>query len=829
MRQRETADAGPPDAEVRLRALMDALPDAYCEIEVLFEAGRPFDYRFLRANCHFERQTGLSQAIGRTIRELAPGHEQHWFDLYGEVARTGRPAHFVEHAAALGRWYEVRAHRIGGEGSRHVGVVFADVTERELGRARERDSEMRASLAVAIAQLGTFRLDPATGRVSFDARMAEQWGRPAEPGSFLIDELITHIHPDDREHTLAVAASVLDPRQPGRYELDYRGIWPDGSEHWIYANGQAQLEGEGETRRVVSVIGTTRDVTRRKQAEARLRASEQRLGAELAAAKSLQQLSTRLIVGERPDELYSHVLEAACDLVGADAASLQSLDVASGELVLIAHRGFPPEAAQAWRRLSIDDGSCCARALARGERVLVRDIQDPASGLDEPTLHPYRLTGTRGVQSTPLVSRSGQPLGMVSTHWFRPVDPDSLDLSLFDVLARQVSDLIDRTRTEQALRASEERLREADVRKDEFLATLAHELRNPLATIRTAVELVSRGGAAVDPGAVHAMLRRQVEHMVRLIDDLMEVSRISRGVIELTRQPLDLAEVVREAVDVAGPAIERAGLVLGLQLSGEVLPLEGDRVRLAQVLSNLLSNAVRYTDPGGRIDVAAWRDEGRAHVAVTDTGIGIAADKLPGLFAMFRQIDRRDARSQGGLGIGLSLAQRLAQMHGGRIRAESAGLGHGSRFTLELPLSAQALATTPTGAPSTGRSAASRRVLVVDDNHDAADSTAMLLSAVGAQVQVAYDGPAALRTLENWRPDLVLLDIGMPEMDGLEVAARIRGNPALDGVRLVALTGWGQDEDIARTRAGGFDTHLVKPAGAVELVDVLERVVPTRR
>jgi CheY-like chemotaxis protein/two-component sensor histidine kinase len=325
----------------------------------------------------------------------------------------------------------------------------------------------------------------------------------------------------------------------------------------------------------------------------------------------------------------------------------------------------------------------------------------------------------------------------------------------------------------------------------------------------------------MDMPAVHAMLQRQVEHMVRLIDDLMEVSRISRGVIELDRQALDLVAIVRETVDAARPAIAQAGLRLDLELPPTTLPLEGDKVRLAQVLSNLLSNAIRYTDAGGRIDVLAWTEDGQARVAVSDTGIGIAPDKLPGLFTLFRQIDRRDARSQGGMGIGLSLAQRLAQMHGGRIRAESAGLGHGSRFVLELPLSAHALDAAPAGRPAAA-TPSPRRVLVVDDNHDAADSTAMLLRASGAEVRVSYDGPSALDALQEWQPDVVLLDVGMPGMDGLEVARRIRGTPEFDGVRLVALTGWGQNEDIARTRASGFDTHLVKPAGMGELMQALD-------
>ena len=684
--RQDAADHGTQDANVRLHALLEAMPGAYCEIQVLFDAQRrPVDYRFLHVNRHFESQTGLVGAVGQSMRALAPGHEQHWYEIYGSVARTGEPAHFVQRAEALGRWFDVHAYRIEGD---RVGVLFDDVTERELGRAREREGELR-------------------------------------------------------------------------------------------------------------------------------------LAGELAAAKALQQVSTRLIVGERLDELYPDVLATACRLTGADAATLQVLDPTTGTLLLVASHGLHAESARLWRQVEPGAKCVCGQALASGKRLLVADVEawDEVAGTD--ALLAFRLTGTRAVQSTPLTSRSGKVLGMMSTHWFAPRDTDAMDFSLFDVLARQVSDLIDRIRAGQALRASEERLREADLRKDEFLATLAHELRNPLATIRTAVDLIGRRPDTVDIASVHAMLQRQVEHMVRLIDDLMEVSRISRGVIELSRQPLDLSRVLRESLDAARPAIERAGLGLGVELPDEPLMLEGDKVRLAQVLSNLVSNAVRYTDAGGRIDVVAWRERDQARVSITDTGIGIAADKLPGLFTLFRQIDRRDVRSQGGLGIGLSLAQRLAQMHGGRIQAESAGLGQGSRFTLSLPLSAD-VARSPAGEPAPAAvDLPPRRVLVVDDNRDAADSTAMLLGAAGAQVRVAYDGDGALGTLENWRPDLVLLDIGMPVMDGLEVARRIREQPAFDSVRLVALTGWGQGEDIARTRASGFDTHLVKPAGITELMEVL--------
>jgi CheY-like chemotaxis protein/nitrogen-specific signal transduction histidine kinase len=392
-------------------------------------------------------------------------------------------------------------------------------------------------------------------------------------------------------------------------------------------------------------------------------------------------------------------------------------------------------------------------------------------------------------------------------------------------------------------------LRESHRRKDEFLATLAHELRNPLAPIRNALAILRLAGedrARFDEA--RAMMERQLSQMVRLIDDLLDISRITRGKVTLRKQRVGLAEVVRSAVESSRPLLDAAGHALTVTLPPRPVVLDADPTRLAQVLLNLLNNAAKYTPPGGRVWLTAsvvasdqWlvarEDKAPAPLAtshqslttleirVRDTGVGIPAEMLPRVFDMFTQVDRSLERAQGGLGIGLSLVRGLVELHGGTVEAHSAGAGRGSEFVVRLPLPAQAPAepapaadAAPPGGNGTGRR---RRVLVVDDNADAAESLAMLLGLLGYEVRTAHDGPAALREAAAFRPDVALLDIGMPGMSGHDVARRLRQTPGLDGLLLVAMTGWGQDEDRRRSREAGFNHHLVKPVDAAALHQLL--------
>ncbi|WBK01838.1 PAS domain S-box protein [Methylocystis parvus] len=374
----------------------------------------------------------------------------------------------------------------------------------------------------------------------------------------------------------------------------------------------------------------------------------------------------------------------------------------------------------------------------------------------------------------------------------------------------------------------EDALKAADRRKDEFLATLAHELRNPLAPVRNAVHVLRHDAAATVTAkrdlALLAMIDRQVEHLVRLVDDLLEVSRITRGKIELKKRRVDLAEILRHAVETAQPTIDHAQHSLHVALPSEALELDADPVRLAQVFTNLLNNAAKYTEHGGDIWLMVERCEGEAVVTVRDSGVGIPAEMLPRVFDLFTQIDRTLGRAQGGLGIGLALVKSLLELHGGSVEAQSEGSGRGSAFVVRLPTLARDSTeeSMPATAPTELR--AVRRILVIDDDHDVADSLVMFLETFGAIVQVAYSGASGVEALADFKPDLVFLDLGMPGMDGYETARRIRALPEGRGVKLVALTGWGQEQVYDRARAAGFDRQLTKPAGFEALQQLLAQM-----
>ncbi len=368
------------------------------------------------------------------------------------------------------------------------------------------------------------------------------------------------------------------------------------------------------------------------------------------------------------------------------------------------------------------------------------------------------------------------------------------------------------------MKLAEESLREADRRKDEFLAMLAHELRNPLAPIRSGLDLLALG--EVTPEVIALMLR-QVEQLVRLVDDLLDVSRIMRGKVELRCQPVELARIIERAEETSRPLIDAQQHALTVSLPEDPVWLEADPVRLAQVIANLLNNAAKYTEPGGRIWLTGERSDGEAVIRIRDTGVGIDPELMPHIFELFTQAERSIDRSLGGLGIGLTVAKSLTELHGGRLSARSDGPGQGSEFVISLPLRAppeQRRLGVMEPVPASGR-----RILIVDDNAAAARILVLLLEKMGPhEVLAVHDGQAALEAACEFRPDLMLIDVGLPRMDGYELTRRLRERPELNGILLVALTGYGSDEDRRRSMEAGMDEHLVKPPSLDRLRSVLE-------
>ncbi|HET8946304.1 MAG TPA: ATP-binding protein, partial [Candidatus Polarisedimenticolia bacterium] len=560
----------------------------------------------------------------------------------------------------------------------------------------------------------------------------------------------------------------------------------------------------------------------RDQADADLRQAE-------ADARLLQTLGAELLSETGEETLYRKVIEGAAGLMRSEFASMQAVEPGAdgaSELRLLACRGFSPQAERAWQRVRPDSLTACGRALKTGGRVIVPDIETCAFLATE-GLEVFRETGIRAVQTTPLISRAGNTVGMISTHWNRPYVPPERDLRNLDILARQAADLIERKRNDEALR-------EADRRKDEFLAMLAHELRNPLAPMRNSLMVMrlSDPAPATADRRLRGVLERQLQHLIRLVDDLLDVSRITRGTLPLQREPVELASVVAHAVETARPLAEERRHEITVTLPPEPIWLQADPVRLAQVLNNLMNNACKYTEPGGHVGLSVERHGSDVVVRVRDTGLGIPPDRLGNIFDMFNQVDRSIERAQGGLGIGLTLVRRLVELHGGSVIATSAGLGRGSEFVVRLPIlkpvpevegHARAHmrllpAATPGPAP--------RRALVVDDNVDSADSLATLLRVTGHEAETAHDGVEAVAAAERFRPEVVFLDIGMPRMNGYDAARRIRQESWGRDMLLVAVTGWGKDEDRRRSRDAGFDAHLVKPADSNDLLRLLGTLTP---
>jgi PAS domain S-box-containing protein len=413
---------------------------------------------------------------------------------------------------------------------------------------------------------------------------------------------------------------------------------------------------------------------------------------------------------------------------------------------------------------------------------------------------------------------------------FSELPPDSG--ALFGVL---VTDLTSQKHHEQ-LALAQQALREADRRKNEFLAMLAHELRNPLAPIRNAISILrQKGGSPVRETC--EMLERQVGLMVRLVDDLVDVSRITRNKIELRKERIDLEAVVAQAVECTRPLCLSMGHEMAIRLPDEPIVLEGDRIRLTQVFANLLDNACKYMERGGRVSLSAdfsppqGEATGQVVVRIRDEGIGIAADQLARIFDMFAQVDTTLERTKTGLGIGLTLVRKLVEMHGGRIEAHSEGPGKGSEFVVRLAV--------PAAAPAPARSAAkaqvaaeakSYRILVADDNRDSAHSLALLLQLMGHETHTAMDGVEAVESAEAIHPDIVLLDIGMPRLNGYDACRRIREQPWSRSMKLIAQTGWGQEEDRRRTEEAGFDGHLIKPVDPEVLLKLVATLLaPTER
>jgi PAS domain S-box-containing protein len=584
------------------------------------------------------------------------------------------------------------------------------------------------------------------------------------------------------------------------YDANLRYPTGERAMHVVYAPWREQ---DGT---VSGWIATLQDVTETQRATRLLLESQRTLTAEAEALTRLNELSTRLWRTRSLTEGLDEILVAVIALLGADLGNIQLLDERGAELAIVSQRGFRQDYLRFFARVSAHDDGACGRAFRYRERIIIEDVElDPAYA---PMRGIARSACYRAVTSTPLIGAGGGVLGAVSTHFHAPHRPSEQELKRLDLYLRQACDFITRCKLDEVLQQREDALREADRRKDEFLATLAHELRNPLAPIRNAAKLL-QAGTGQKLGWAADIVHRQAGTMARLLDDLLDVSRITRGTLTVRRERVSLRELVNGALETAQPLIEERGHLLTVTVP-EAVELDADPVRLEQVLSNLLTNAAKYTDRGGHIELTARIREKHLEIGVRDTGIGLAPESLEALFSIFSQVKSTLHRSEGGVGIGLALVKGIVKLHGGSVTAKSAGLGQGSEFMVRLPLPGS-LPAAAAAAPYVPEGIAPRRVLVADDNRDGAETLGTLLELAGHEVRVAHSGRGALDAVRAAPPEVAIIDIGMSDLNGYEVARDIRATDSGKSILLIALTGWGQEEDKAHAYAAGFDAHLTKP------------------
>jgi signal transduction histidine kinase/DNA-binding response OmpR family regulator len=561
----------------------------------------------------------------------------------------------------------------------------------------------------------------------------------------------------------------------------------------------------------------------RRQAARAIAESEQRLASELTAMSRLHALSSRLLSADDLNAALDDVLENAIAACGADFGNIQLLNARTNALEIAVQRGFQSDFLDHFSIVRVEDDSACARAMRSGERIAIEDVElDPAYELHRSAAS---AANYRAVQSTPLRSHHGGVVGMLSTHYITPHKLSEQNARLLDLYARHAADFIERVRAESALK-------EADVRKDEFLAVLAHELRNPLAPLRHGIEIARLTLTADAPlQRTVEMMDRQLSHLIRLVDDLLDVNRISRGKVDLKLRRLVLADVLTHSIESCRSLIEAQQHKLEVAVLDDRVMVDGDADRLSQVFSNLISNSAKYTSPGGRIQVTLKRDGAMAVVSISDNGIGITDEHLDRIFEMFVQVHAEQSpKPGGGLGIGLYLVRQLVTMHGGTVEAASGGVGAGSTFTVKLPIAATAeLPDMRIAARTRDVHPRPRRILVVDDNADAADSLAHILRLAGHQVTTANNGLEAVQHARQNALDVIFMDVGMPGIDGVEAAKRIRSLPGHRNTRIVALTGWGHDHDRERTKAAGMDMHLVKPVEFEAINALLAELEGARR
>jgi PAS domain S-box-containing protein len=735
------------------------------------------------------------------LRALREGHYVGLANHTVLIAKDGRERPIDDCAAPI---------RFGQERAIGAVLVFRDVTMRRQTETELRDSERRfRQLADSMPQI-VWAARP-DGTIDYlNERWYEFTGFPRD--QFEAEGLGAILHPDDRQSALDTYFRCIKDESP--YEIEYR--FKDrkaGDYRWFLGRAVPARNDQGK---VVRWFGTCTDIDETKRSEEK--------------SNFLSEASAQLAELNDPNSTLQKVAAVAVPTF-ADWCTVDVLD-GDGTVRRLAIKHTDPSKVHLAEELikryppRPDAKRGLRHVLATGKAEMMEEIPDALlleGAQDSEHLRLLQELGLKSYICMPMLYR-GRTLGALS---FVMAESGrrftSADLRLAEQLAQRAAVAIENANLYRVLR-------EEDRRKTEFLAVLAHELRNPLAPIRNGLQVMKLAGDnPKQREQARTMMERQLQHLVRLVDDLLDLNRISRGMTELRKERIPLTAVVTSALETCEPIIKQQNDELTVTLPDEPLYVEADKTRLAQVISNLVSNAVKYSDSGSRIWLTVQREANKAIIRVKDVGVGIPAHLLPKVFDMFMQVDRSLEKTQGGLGIGLTIVKRLVEMHGGTVEARSEGPGKGSEFIIRLPIiQPPAQERTGGGERQPFRQMARYRILVADDNVDSASSLAMVLTLLGHEVRTAHDGLEAVEAAAAFRPDAILLDIGMPKLNGYDACRRIREQPWGKDAAIFALTGWGQEEDKRRSQEAGFSDHLVKPVELAALEKLLSELTISR-
>lgn len=781
-------------------ALRDGLPGFLHKIAEALDAPQPppelpnSDVLVASSSRHGEQRARLGRySIGQVLQE------------YSLLRAT--LFEFLEEEAALPYAERDTITDIVELAMREAASEFSRATEEQL-RSRDELHRLLVENARDYAMLTT----DCQNRITSWNPGAERlmlWTEPAVLGK---DAALIFI-PEDREkqepEKELATARVHGMAANERWHLRKDGtrFWGSGVMHALY-DPSGELVGYGK-------------VMRDRSSD---RVAQEEHGRFLERMRMLAEISSDFLFQEQPQQYIEQVYSRLAAHLGLDVYLHYHTAATGRGLYLAGSHGIPEEVARQIAYLDFGE-AICGKVAEDRERIVAEYLQESL----EPHTVLVRSLGIRAYACHPLIAGE-ELIGTLSFGTSRRDTFEPGEEELIRTVCEQVAVALERSRLLTALRDRAEALTEADQRKDEFLAMLAHELRNPLAGIVNAVHVLEETDQQPSPRQrLREIVSRQAGNLTRMVDDLLDVSRITHGKIELRREPLDLASVIQQAVETVRSLIETRGHTLTTQLPIEPLCVQADRTRLEQVFANLLNNAAKYTEPGGQLWLEAVKEGSTAVVRVRDTGVGISPDLLPHVFELFTQANRTSERAEGGLGIGLTLVRRLVEMHEGAIEAHSRGLGHGSEFVVRLPLVISDTPYHPPAAipPEAESRMRARKILVVEDNVDAAETMMELLEIWGHEVRLAHSGPSGLEVAREFQPEVILLDIGLPGMNGFEVARRLRCEEGLGTPCLVAVTGYGQDTDREQAQEAGFNFHLTKPVDPQRLQALLRTVDET--